>query len=97
MEKNKKFRCRFCRSKRTARRGFRYNRKSKKQLYLCLSCSRKFTEDDGFLKSRFDKKIIMFAIKLYRKGKSSSQVRDELKRKNIFVSRWTIIKWNKKY
>jgi len=93
----KKILCRYCRSSRIFKRGFRYNRKTKKQLYLCRRCKRKFTVDDGFLKRRFDKKVILFAAKLYRKGYSSSQVRDELRRRNINVSRWTIIKWSKSF
>lgn len=88
--------CRFCRSEKTVKRGFRHLEKRKKQLYLCNSCKRKFTVDDGYLKMRHDKKVVEYAVRLYG-NHSSSEVKDILRRKGIRVSRWTIIKWSKRF
>ncbi|MFH1445323.1 MAG: hypothetical protein ABIF08_02465 [Nanoarchaeota archaeon] len=47
---------------------------------------------------RFKKDTIMKAVALYSKGLSLSEVQQEMKhRHGIKVSRWTILKWFKKY
>ena len=64
----------------------------------CSSCRRKFTPDDGFLRMRFPPGVIREAVKLYEKGHSSSEVKRMLRnREGVEVSRWSIIKWFRKY
>lgn len=46
---------------------------------------------------RFAKKDVMYAVKLYTRGLSSSKVQEKLADKNVRVSRWTIIKWYNKF
>ncbi len=97
--KNKKIseNCRFCFSKNIVKRGLRYNENNNsRQLFLCKSCAKKFSIDDGLLKYRHTKKEIDIAVNLYSRH-SSSEVQEILKRKKINVSRWTIIKWSKKF
>jgi transposase-like protein len=90
-----KIRCRFCKGK-AVKRGFRHNSSGRKQLYLCKNCRRKFTTGD-FLRRRFRKDDIMLAISLYRKGLSSAEVREKLRKSGVCVSRWTIIKWSRTF
>ncbi len=91
-------RCSFCKSANTIWRGYRYNASGKKRMMLCKACGRKFTPDDGFLRMRFDPEIIRKALGLRKKGYSSADVRSNLKRQDgVKVSRWTIIKWERKY
>jgi transposase-like protein len=89
--------CPFCRNRKIVLRGFRRNLKSDKQLFLCKSCGRKFTRDDGYLRMRFPPEIIREAVSLYRKGLSSSEVRARLEREGVRVSRWTILKWTRRF
>ena len=46
---------------------------------------------------RFKKKDVMHAVSLYKKGMSSSKIKKTLESHGIKVSRWTIIKWHKKF
>ena len=78
-------------------RGFRKNASGDKQLFLCRSCGRKFTQDDGYLRMRFPKEAIKEAVSLYGKGFSSAEVRTRLERKGVKVSRWTVLKWVKRF
>ena len=65
---------------------------------LCKKCGCKFTPDDGYLRMRFKPGIIRKAMDLRKKGYSSAEVKENLKRyEGIKVSRWTIIKWERKY
>lgn len=65
---------------------------------LCKSCRRKFTPDDGYLRMRFSPEVIDEAVKLRKKGFSSAEVKEHLKRyEGVKVSRWTIIKWERKF
>lgn len=79
----------------SVKRGFRKTNLGKKQLYLCNKCERKFTID--WPKMRFEKRNVMHAVKLYKKGFSSSRVQSMLEDQNVKVSRWTIIKWHKRF
>lgn len=89
--------CPVCKSAQTVWRGYRYNRSGKKHLRQCNRCGRKFTPDEGFLRMRYKPDDILYAVKLYQKGKSSAQVVDTLSRRGVKVSRWTVIKWARKY
>ena len=92
-----KERCPYCGSNHTVWRGFRYNEKSKKRMRLCNACKRKYTPKDPFWRMRFAREDIVYAVSLYKKGFSSAEARKHLARRGIRVSRWTIIKWYRKY
>ncbi|MBU0898906.1 MAG: hypothetical protein KKB03_02960 [Nanoarchaeota archaeon] len=90
--------CPYCSSTRTVWRGYRYNEATKRHLRLCKKCNRKYTPNDNFLRMRFKKDTIMKGVNLYGKGLSLSEVQHEMKhRYDVKVSRWTILKWFKKY
>jgi transposase-like protein len=89
--------CPHCHGSHTVLRGFRKNDIGRKQLFLCKSCGRKFTPDDGYLRMRFPRETIRKAVSLYGKGFSSSEVRTRLERQGIRVSRWTVLKWVKRF
>ena len=89
--------CPYCRGSRVVLRGFRHNSSGKKQLFLCRSCGRKFTQDDGYLRMRFSPKDIREAVSLYGKGYSSAEVRTRLEREGVRVSRWTVLKWARRF
>jgi len=46
---------------------------------------------------RFSGEEILKAVALRRKGFSSAEAKKHLERRGIRVSRWTILKWAKKY
>ncbi|MHA2063374.1 MAG: hypothetical protein ACXABY_03215 [Candidatus Thorarchaeota archaeon] len=92
-----KDRCPYCSSSRVVFRGYRYNEKSEKRLRLCKACKRKFTPRDRFWRMRFGAEEIAEALSLRKRGFSSSEAQKHLARKGIKVSRWTILKWAKKY
>jgi transposase-like protein len=89
--------CPYCRSRRIVKRGYRYNEKGKKDLKLCKKCGRKFTPRDPFFRMRFSPREIRRAIYLYSRGFSLAEARLRLEREGIKVSRWTILKWSRKY
>ena len=89
--------CPYCFSGRTVLRGFRRNLSGKKQLFLCRACGRKFTQDDGYLRMRFSPETIREAVSLYGKGFSSAEVRKRLETKGVRVSRWSILKWARRF
>jgi len=93
-----KEKCPYCGSSRIVFRGYRYNEHSRKRLRLCKACGRKFTPKDSFWRMRFGAEDILEAVSLYNRGFSSSEVQKALiARRGIHVSRWTIIKWSRKY
>lgn len=47
------------------RKGYRYNKSRRKQIWKCTKCKRKFTEDDGFRKMKNTPETITEAIDLY--------------------------------
>jgi transposase-like protein len=90
--------CPYCKSPSAIWRGWRRTRHAKKHMRKCSRCGRKFTPDDGFLRMRFSPDIIRKAVKLYQKGRSSSEVRRILRNQDgLGVSRWTIIKWARRF
>ena len=88
--------CPYCKSIKTVKRGFRYNDKGKTPVRKCMKCDRIFTKS-SFRRMRYKDKTILRAVSLYKKGKSAAKVRDALAADKIKVSRWTIIKWAKKF
>jgi len=46
---------------------------------------------------RFRKNEVMQAVRLYKRGMSAAKVKESMEARGIKVSRWTIIKWNKKF
>ena len=65
---------------------------------LVVALIRKFTPDDGYLRMRFKPDIIRKALDMRKKGYSSAEVKEHLQRyESIKVSRWTIIKWERKF
>ena len=89
--------CPHCRGRDTVLRGFRKNDTGRKQLFLCRNCGRKFTKDDGYLRMRFPRETIREAVSLYGKGYSSAEVRTHLEREGVRVSRWTVLKWTRRF
>ena len=75
--------------------GFRHTQLGEKQTYICKSCKIKLTPE--WPRMRFSEKDVMHAISLYRKGASSSKIKSMMEENGIHVSRWTIIKWYKKF
>lgn len=88
--------CPYCRSQKTVWRGFRYNMKGKTRMRQCTKCERKFTPG-AFARMRHSEGTILKAISLYKKEKSSSKARKRLKEDGVKVSRWTILKWFRKF
>jgi transposase-like protein len=90
--------CPKCKSQNTVWRGYRRNRSVDKHMRLCKKCGYKYTPDDGYLRMRYKPAIIRKAMGLRKKGYSSAEVKENLKRyEGVKVSRWTIIKWERKY
>jgi transposase-like protein len=93
-----RMKCPGCGSADTTWRGYRRNRVRDKRLRFCRSCGRKFTPDDGYLRMRFNPGVIKEALRLRSRGFSTSEVRLNLQRhEGVRVSRWTIIKWERKF
>lgn len=46
---------------------------------------------------RFSPQEIKRAVTLYKKGFSLAEVKLRMEREGVRVSRWTILKWTKKY
>lgn len=87
--------CPYCKG-RGVKRGFRYNEKGKTPVRKCTRCKRIFTPS-RFRRMRYSDRTIIRAVSLYKKGKSAAKVRDALAADRIKVSRWTIIKWARKF
>ena len=90
--------CPKCKSKEIVKRGSRYNKSGKKQLYLCKKCQLTFVKQDGFERMRHNKKDIVRAIHLRNEGLSLFKTQDHLwQHDGIKVTRKTISDWTKKY
>jgi len=46
---------------------------------------------------RFEKSYVMYAVRLYKRGMSAAKVKESMEGRGVKVSRWTIIKWSKKF
>ena len=86
--------CKYCGS-RTVKRGLRKTNLGRKQTYLCRKCKRKSTID--WPRMRFPQREVMHAVRLRKNGFSTSEVQRRMKEKGVKVSRWTIIKWERKF
>lgn len=86
--------CKNCKND-VVKRGFRYTNLGKKQLFLCKSCNRKQTL--GWTKMRYKKEIVMHAVAMYEKGYSLSRIKSALREDGTEVSRWSILKWVRKF
>ncbi len=90
--------CPKCKSNNMARKGFRYNRKSKVQKYQCCDCRVWFVEDEGFKRMRHKPETIVRAIHMHADGMSLSKVQNHLWQHDaVKVTRGTISNWEKKY
>lgn len=90
--------CPECRSKSIVKRGFRYNKCSKKQKYQCVDCDCWFVEDDGFKRMRNKSIVIVRAIHMHNDGMSLFNVKNHLwQYDKVKVSREAIRKWCEKY
>jgi len=90
--------CPKCGCSHIVKRGKRYNKSGKKQLYLCVKCNLTFVEHDGFERMRKNKRDIVRAIHLYNDGLSLFQIKNHLwQHDGIKVSREAVRLWIKKY
>lgn len=90
--------CPKCHSYDIARKGFRYNKTSKKQKYRCTKCKYWFVFDDGFKRMRKPKEAIVRAIHQVNDGLSLAKVKNHLfQHDDITISRPGILYWMKKY
>lgn len=90
--------CPKCKNKNVIKRGKRYNKSGKKQLYQCKSCEFTFMKKDGFEKMRYKKEDIVRAIHLHNEGLSLFQVQDHLwQHDGVKISRQGIGYWCRKY
>jgi len=80
------------------RKGYRYNKSGKKQLWKCTLCNKKFTPDDGFWKMKNTPGTITEAIDLYEVGHSLKETKNHLwKHHGVRISETSIRGWVKKY
>jgi len=90
--------CPKCGSSHIVKRGKRYNKSGKKQLYICVKCNLTFVEHDGFERMRRNKKDIARAVHLYNDGLSLFQIKNHLwQHDGVKASREAIRLWIKKY
>lgn len=89
--------CPYCQSKDVIKQGVRHNECIERQMWKCKKCSRKFTISDGFLRMRHDKKTIKDALEMRAQGASLADIKARLDARGIKISRWAILKWERKY
>lgn len=91
--------CSFCgSSKHVWRKGWRYNKSGKKQMWWCNSCKKRFTPDDGFWKMKHKPEIIAEACSSYKRGISLKNVKCHLSEyRETDISRTTVLNWVRKY
>ena len=99
MTKRKKHteKCPYCESSLVIKQGVRHNDCVERQMWKCKKCSKKFTIDDGFLRMRHKKKTIKDALEMRAQGMSLADVKARLDARGIKISRWAILKWERKY
>ena len=79
----------------SVKRGLRATALGPKQMYLCTKCGKKFTPE--WPRMRFPRTEVMHAVRMYNSGMSTSAVQKAMHDQGISVSRWTIIKWHRKF
>ncbi|MAH43071.1 hypothetical protein CL614_05115 [archaeon] len=96
-KKKRNLKCPYCESKDVIKQGVRHNQAVERQMWKCKHCSKKFTVDDGFLRMRHEKKVIKDAMEMRAQGASLADVKARLDARGIKISRWAILKWERKY
>lgn len=91
--------CRFCKSTKVVKRGFRKTEnRGKIQTYYCKECKKRFTEDDGFLRMRNNPNKITQAMHMYFSGVSLRKTQEHL---GVFhehnASHMSVLRWIRKY
>lgn len=88
--------CRYCKSSKVNKQGFRKNTFSDIQKYSCKKCGRVFSINSNF-RMRYPKKIRDMAIKLHDETKLSlRQISNQVyKETHVKVSYTTIMRWIK--
>lgn len=91
--------CPYCNSsQRTWRKGWRYNKSGKKQMWWCNGCKRRFTIDDGFWKMKHKPEIITEACSCHKRGMSLKNIKDHLgEYRETDISRTCVLNWIHKY
>jgi transposase-like protein len=80
------------------RKGYRYNKVGKKQLWKCAKCNKKFTPDNGFWKMKNTPETVAEALDLYEVGHSLTATKEHLwKHHGIKISETSIRNWVIKY
>src|SRR3989338_4565458 len=97
--KNQKTKCRFCKSIKVVKKGFRKTEnRGRIQRYICRDCKKSFCKDEGFYRIRNSPEKITSAIDLYFSNLSSRKVRNYFKRHlDHNASHITILDWCRKY
>lgn len=90
--------CPNCNSNNIAKKGFRKNKNSMKQMYQCKECNKRFSVDDGFKYTTSDQRVITLSLDLYFKGLSQNDITQHLKQfYNVTVNQSTVSRWIRKY
>ena len=90
--------CRFCSFVGALKKGWRYNKGTRKQRYQCLCCGRRFVVDDGFIGVHHRPSIITKCLDLYNSGLGSWKTLQYIKRHHKRkVSRMSIFRWARKF
>lgn len=80
------------------RKGYRYNKSGKKQIWKCTKCNIRFTPDYGFWKMKNTPETITEALDLYEVGHSLKEAKNHLwKHHGVRISETSIRNWVKKY
>ena len=95
----KNIRCRFCKSEKYVKKGFRKTgNRGKIQKYYCKECNKFFTNDEGFYRMRYSHQTITLSVDMYLSNLSSRKMRNQLRRHfSITTSHQTILNWVRKY
>ncbi len=91
--------CRFCKSFKIVKRGFRKTEnRGRIQTYYCKNCKKRFIEDDGFLRMRNNPNKITQAMHMYFSGVSLRKTQEHL---GVFhehnASHMSVLRWIRKY
>ncbi len=90
--------CEKCGSNNVVKRGYRYNKASKKQKHQCIDCEHWFVEDDGFKRMRNKPIVIVRSIHMHNDGMSLFDVKNHMwQYEKVKISRESIRLWGEKY
>ena len=95
----KKVMCRFCKSKKVVRKGFRKTqRRGKQQRGLWRDCNRSFTIDKGFCKMKNPDNLVTRSLDQYYMNLSSRKVSNSMENYlNNEASHQSVLNWVRKY